>query len=83
MGSIVREMGSIVYSCIWVKWGQSCIPVFAERPLHWRPRCGRNGIEHAEPETLFFVHVQGTEVLGDGMLTEPRDCCRLTTAIVA
>ena len=47
------------------------------------PRCGRNGIEHAEPETLFFVHVQGTEVLGDGMLTEPRDCCRLTTLTVA
>ncbi len=44
------------------------------------PKCGRNGIEHAEPHTLFFVHVQESEVFGDGMLTEPRDCCRLTTA---
>ena len=44
------------------------------------PRCGRNGIEHAEPDTLFFVHAQETELLGDGMLVEPRDCCRLTGA---
>jgi hypothetical protein len=44
------------------------------------PECGRNGIEHDEPDTLFFVHVQGTELLSDGMLTEPRDCCRVTRA---
>jgi hypothetical protein len=58
-----------------------------EVPLEGRvdrcPRCGRNGIEHAEPDTLFFVHVQETELLSDGMLTEARDCCRLTTATVA
>jgi len=58
-----------------------------EVPLEGRvdrcPRCGRNGIEHAEPNTLFFVHVQETEVLSDGMLTAPRDCCRLTRATVA
>ncbi len=56
----------------------------SEVPLEGRvdrcPKCGRNGIEHAEPHTLFFVHVQESEVLGDGMLTEPRDCCRLSTA---
>ncbi len=59
----------------------------SEMPLEGRvdscPKCGRNGFEHAEPHTLFFVHVQKSEVLGDGMLTEPRDCCRLTTATVA
>lgn len=44
------------------------------------PECGRNGIEHDEPDALFFVHVQGTELLSDGMLTEPRDCCRVTRA---
>jgi hypothetical protein len=47
------------------------------------PQCGRNGIEHAEPDTLFFVHLQETELLSDGMLTEPRDCCRLTRVTLA
>ena len=54
----------------------------SEVPLEGRvdrcPKCGRNGIEHAEPERLFFVHVQETELRSDGMLTEPRDCCRVT-----
>ena len=54
----------------------------SEVPLEGRvgvcPKCGRNGVEHSEPEALFFVHAQETELLGDGMLTEPRDCCRLT-----
>jgi hypothetical protein len=53
-----------------------------EVPLEGRvdrcPRCGRNGIEHAEPERLFFIHVQETDLRSDGMLTEPRDCCRVT-----
>ena len=55
----------------------------SEVPLEGRvdrcPRGGRNGIEHAEPNTLFFVHVQETELRSDGMLTESRDCCRVTT----
>lgn len=46
------------------------------------PKCGRNGVEHSEPEVLFFVHSQETELLGDGMLTEPRDCCRLSGAAI-
>lgn len=41
------------------------------------PACGRNGVEHAEPDSHFFVHVQASELLSDGMLTEPRDCCRI------
>lgn len=43
------------------------------------PRCRRNGVEEHRPDgTAYFVHVQTSEVLGDGMLTEPHDCCELT-----
>jgi hypothetical protein len=42
------------------------------------PRCGRNGIEEGQSAGApFFVHVQTCEVLGDGMLTQPQDCCML------
>lgn len=42
------------------------------------PRCGRNGIEEGQSAGApFFVHVQTSEVLGDGMLTQPQDCCML------
>jgi hypothetical protein len=41
------------------------------------PECGRNGVPHDEPDGTFYVHVQVSELLSDGMLTEPRDCCRL------
>lgn len=44
------------------------------------PNCGRNGVPHEEPDRLFYVHVQATEVLSDGMLTEPKDCCRVSKA---
>jgi hypothetical protein len=37
------------------------------------PSCSRSGIRRR----AIFVHVQTTEILGDGMLTVPRDCCRL------
>lgn len=56
------------------------LAVGSDVPLEGRvcacPRCGRNGVPHEEPDRL-FVHVQATEVLSDGMLTEPRDCCRV------
>jgi len=42
------------------------------------PRCGRNGIEEGQSAgASFFVHVQTCEVMGDGMLTQPSDCCML------
>jgi hypothetical protein len=48
-----------------------------EVPLEGRveicPRCSRSGIRRRTT----FVHVQTTEIMGDGMLTVPRDCCRL------
>ena len=40
------------------------------------PECGRSGVRHEEPDGISYVHVQATEVLSDGLLTEPRDCCR-------
>jgi hypothetical protein len=44
------------------------------------PECDRNGVRHDEPDGTFYVHVQASEVLSDGMLTEPRDCCRISRA---
>ena len=41
------------------------------------PRCGRNGVEEHRQDGTYFVHVQTSEIFGDGMLTEPRDCCPL------
>jgi len=54
-----------------------------EVPLEGRigtcPRCGRNGIEE-RPECAapYFLHVQATVVLGDGMRVEPLDSCALS-----
>ena len=42
------------------------------------PLCSRNGIEtHAQSGTATFLHVQTSEVMCDGMLVEPQDCCVL------
>ena len=41
------------------------------------PKCGRNGVRQSEPEKTFYVHVQDSEMLSDGMRTEPRDWCRV------
>lgn len=47
------------------------------------PKCGRNGIERrlglADP-IVTFLHVQASRLFGDGMLTEPEDCCSLASA---
>jgi hypothetical protein len=45
-------------------------------------RNGRNGVRHDEPDGTFSVHTQASEVRSDGMLTEPRDCCRVDRAAV-
>lgn len=46
------------------------------------PRCGRNGIERTPPMggTVLFLHVQTSRLFGDGMLTEPQDCCSMAGA---
>ncbi len=42
------------------------------------PRCGRNGIEeHPAASLPYFLHVQGSELLPDGMREEALDCCEL------
>jgi hypothetical protein len=42
------------------------------------PRCGRNGIEeHPTASAPYFLHVQASELLPDGMRDEPLDCCAL------
>jgi hypothetical protein len=42
------------------------------------PRCGRNGIEeHPSADIPFFLHVQASEILPDGMRDEALDCCSL------
>ena len=45
--------------------------------IHSCPRCGRNGVVRHESEADLVVHVQTLELMGDGMLDEPRDCCAL------
>lgn len=46
-------------------------------PVRRCPRCDRNGVETEESllGSSTFVHVQTCEVMGDGMLIEPLDCC--------
>ena len=40
------------------------------------PRCGRNGIRQAAVDGgATFLHVQTSVILGDGMRTDPQDCC--------
>ena len=40
------------------------------------PRCGRNGIAQSSPDgDSTFLHVQTSLILGDGMRTDPQDCC--------
>jgi hypothetical protein len=42
------------------------------------PRCGRNGIEeHPQCGDPYFLHVQASALLSDGMRTEPIDRCDL------
>ena len=45
------------------------------------PQCGRNGVAQEEPDGIFYVHVQVSELLSDGMLTEARDCCRIAPSL--
>jgi len=42
------------------------------------PVCGRNGVvKRTVCEAPRCIHAESSEVLGDGMLTEPTDCCLL------
>ena len=53
-----------------------------EVPLEGRvevcPRCGRNGIEeHPQCGDPYFLHIQASSLLSDGMICEPIDRCDL------
>jgi len=42
------------------------------------PACGRNGVlEHPGNDAPRCVHVEESEILCDGMRTDPTDCCEL------
>jgi hypothetical protein len=42
------------------------------------PACGRNGVvQRPESDAAWCVHVEESEILCDGMRTDPTDCCRL------
>ncbi len=49
-----------------------------EGPVSTCRHCGRSGIEHRTADgMLVVVHVQTTELLSDGMVTEPQDTCNI------
>jgi hypothetical protein len=57
-------------------------PAGCDVPLEGRveccPNCGRPGIEqHSAGGPALVIHSQTSEILGDGMRVEPRDCCAL------
>ena len=40
------------------------------------PRCGRNGVRRPRPDgSVRYVHVQTSELFGDGLRTEAADSC--------
>ena len=48
-------------------------------PVSQCPRCGRNGVQRTRLDgSTRWVHVQTTELFGDGLRSEPADCCTLT-----
>ena len=48
-------------------------------PVSECPRCGRNGVQRTRLDgSTRWVHVQTTELFGDGLRSEPADCCTLT-----
>ncbi len=50
-----------------------------EGPVSTCRHCGRSGIEHLTDDgARVVVHVQTTELLSDGMITEPQDVCHPT-----
>jgi hypothetical protein len=39
------------------------------------PRCGRNGVREKTRNGSLYLHKQTSELMSDGMLEEPTDCC--------
>lgn len=55
--------------------------VLLEGPVVRCPRCGRNGVlKNPYDGRSSCIHAEEYTVLGDGMLSEPTDCCELPEA---
>jgi hypothetical protein len=39
------------------------------------PRCGRNGVRERVDGQPKILHAQATELMSDGLLVTPEDCC--------
>jgi predicted metalloprotease len=39
------------------------------------PRCGRNGVREVVDGEQKFLHAFSTELMSDGLLVTPEDCC--------
>ena len=39
------------------------------------PRCGRNGVREPVDGRMKFLHAQAFELMSDGLLVTPEDCC--------
>ncbi|HEY7112632.1 MAG TPA: hypothetical protein VIA45_06825 [Thermoanaerobaculia bacterium] len=45
------------------------------------PRCGRNGVRRQRMDgSVRYVHVQTSELMGDGLRSEAADLCTITPA---
>lgn len=50
-------------------------------PVARCPRCGRNGVRRRRLDgAIRYVHVQTSQVIGDGLRAEPADCCTILEA---
>jgi len=58
---------------------QPGVRVPIDGPVVQCPRCGRNGVRRQRVDgTVRYVHVQTSELLGDGLRSEPADLCTIT-----
>jgi hypothetical protein len=52
------------------------VQIPTDGPITCCPRCGRNGARRKRFDgTVRYVHVQTSQIFGDGLRTEPADWC--------
>jgi len=58
---------------------QEGVRIPTDGPVVQCPRCGRNGVRRPRLDgSVRYVHVQTSEVIGDGLRAEPADSCTFT-----
>jgi hypothetical protein len=58
---------------------QPGVRVPIDGPIVRCPRCGRNGVRRERMDgSVRYVHVQTSEMMGDGLRSEAADLCTLT-----